>query len=73
MEYTYKIRADKITNEKNQEHIVYGADVFYRDKLIRSIPDVFLDKAKMEKFIKISNSLRLSIIHLPGVIEDALA
>ena len=73
MEYTYKIRADKITDEKNQEHVVYGTDVFYGDKLIRSIPDIFLDRAKIEKFIEISNSLHLSIIHLPDVIEDELA
>ena len=37
------------------------------------ISDVFLNKAEAEHFVELCNRLQLDIIHLPDVIEDALA
>lgn len=73
MKITYRLRTDKVCDEKGVLHIVYGIEAFAKNKhKIASVADVFFDKQKAENFIKLCNDLKLSLVHLPDVIEDVL-
>lgn len=66
----YKLRIDKVKDEQNRTHDVYGVDVFQR---VQSVPDIFTDDQSAERFVNLCNRLQLAPIHLNDVIEDALA
>ena len=72
MKNKYKVRTDIILDEDNQEHIVYGVDVYRDNHLVKSVPDVFLECDKAIKFVCLCNDLKLSEIHIMSVIEDAI-
>lgn len=65
----YILREDKLLDENGQEYISFGID--YPEERI-SIPDIFLERAKAEIFVKTCNDLDLSPIHLQDVIQDVL-
>ena len=53
---------------------VYGIEAFAGNRLrVASVADVFFDKQAAEDFIELCNELKLSLVHLPDVIEDVLA
>lgn len=70
--YTYRIRTDRIEDEENTLHTVYGIEVLENGKLLKAIPDVFTNSERAENFIALLNSEKLELIHLPDVIEDEL-
>lgn len=70
--YKYDVRKDYILDEENVKHTVYGIEVRQNDKLIKSIPNVFLDLKKAESFVVLCNSEELELVHLMDVIEDIL-
>lgn len=73
MKITYRLRTDKVRNEEGVSHIVYGIEGFARNKhKVVSVADVFFDKQKAENFIKLCSDLKLSLVHLPDVIEYIL-
>lgn len=74
MGYLYRLRSDVITDDDGVEVIVYGVDVFDRatDKVLKSIPDIFVDCVTAKAFIELCNSEKLNLVHMEDVIEDAL-
>ena len=73
MKITYRLRTDKVFDEDGVFHTVYGIEAFAKsNRKVASVADVFFDKQKAEDFIKLCNDHRLSLIHLPDVIEDVL-
>lgn len=73
MEITYRLRTDNVSDEEGVLHTVYGIDAFAPNKnRVASVADVFFDKQKAEDFIESCNVLKLSLVHLPDVIEDVL-
>lgn len=73
MKITYRLRTDKVFDEEGVLHIVYGIEAFSKSRhKVASIADIFLDKQKAADFIKLCNDHKLSLIHLPDVIEDML-
>ena len=65
----YVLRTDKVIDEENVTHTVYGVDVPSENI---SIPDIFCDLACAEKFVETCNKLELSPLHLRDVIDDIL-
>lgn len=72
MTVRYFIREDEIFDEDGVAHTVYGIDVSIGGEVIRSIPDVFTEKNKAEKLIRLCNEGELSPIHIDDVVEAAL-
>ena len=73
MKITYCLKTDKVFDEDGVLHTVYGIEAVAKNKhKVASIADVFLNKQKAENFIKLCNDHKLSLIHLPDVIEDVL-
>lgn len=65
----YLLRTDEVIDEENNTHTVYGVDVPTEHI---SIPDIFCDRARAEKFVDTCNTLDLSPIHIFDVIEDVV-
>ncbi len=73
MEIVYRMKTDTVYDEEGFLHTVYGIEALNAENLIvASVADVFFDKVKATEFIALCNDLRLSLIHLPEVIEDIL-
>lgn len=72
MKCTYRIREDEIKDEEGNLHTVYGVEAWRKNELIRSVPDVFIDKNLADYYIGLFNSLDLRLCHLDDVIEDIL-
>jgi len=73
MKITYDLRTENVYDEDGALHTVYGIEAFTNKKAkVTSIADVFFDKQKAEEFIKLCNDLKLSLVHLPDVMEDVL-
>lgn len=75
MECTYRVRTDTITDEEGRCHTVYGIDAWEEGggapRLLQSVPDIFFDRERAEALADLCNSVGLSLIHLPHVIEDS--
>ncbi len=70
-EYTYRVNESTVYNEEGTAHTVYGVDVVDdQENIIESIPDVFFDRPKAEKLVKMCNKYNLALIHLREVVED---
>ena len=68
------MRKDIIHGEDRKEYVVYGIEaISHEGKILLSFPDVFFDRKKAEHFVELCNKACLSLIHLPCIIEDALA
>ncbi len=73
MAYTYCIRKDTLHDEEMRSYIVYGIEAISSDgEILLSFSDIFFDKQRAEQFVCLCNEESLSLIHLPGVVEDAL-
>ena len=72
-EYVYQLRKDSISDEDGKPHLVYGIDILSSSgKILKSIPDIFLNEKEAKKFVTLCNSEELDIIHVYDVIEDVL-
>lgn len=72
--YTYCMRKDTIHDEERKAYTVYGIDAVNSDgEVLVSVPDVFFDRQKAERFVSLCNDGNLSLIHLADAVEDALA
>lgn len=58
--------------ENNKTHTTYGIKVYENNKVIKTIPGVFLDKTEALKFVAVCNRIQLSPVHLENFIEDNL-
>lgn len=76
MNCIYKIREDLIKDEYGNDVKVYGMDVFRlvrtEMKLVFSIPDIFIDYARIQRLVSLCNTNRVSILHIMDIIEDEL-
>ena len=71
---TYRVRKDDVRDEASKVYTVYGIEAIdSAGKTLLSYPDVFFDLQKAERLADLCNDENLSLIHFPGVIEDALA
>ncbi len=70
----YCVRKDLLYSETGVPVPVYGIDVLTQTGSVYcSIPDIFLDKARAEALAARCNAGALDPIHLPDVVQDALA
>ena len=73
MKVHYCLRMDVILREDGVLYIAYGLDAVDADgRILRSVPDVLLDRQRVMDLIDRCNALELSLIHLDDVIEDLL-
>lgn len=75
--YIYDVREDNITDEDGKARTVFGIEVIDGSsdgvKVVRSVKDVFLGREEAVRFVGLCNALKLSLIHLDDVIEDAIS
>lgn len=73
MNYTYRIRKDKIFDENNIPYTVYGIEAYdLSGRLLESISDIVFDRNEMEAFINCCNAKEISLLHLLENIEDLI-
>lgn len=73
MKVHYCLRRDVILREDGVLYIAYGLDAVDADgRILRSVPDLLLDRWRVMDLIDRCNALELSLIHLDDVIEDLL-
>ena len=73
MKVHYCLRRDVILREDGVLYIAYGLDAVDADgRILRSVPDLLLDRHRVMDLIDRCNALELSLIHLDDVIEDLL-
>ena len=73
MEYIYRTRSDVIFDEDGKKHIVYGIEAMtHQNIVITSVSDIFFNERDAQAFVELCNNKKLSLIHLPDVIEDIL-
>ena len=69
----YKLGTGYVFDEDGNAVVTYGIVVVDSDgNIFETIPDVFLDQMRAERFIHLCNAEKLELIHLPDVIEDEL-
>ncbi len=59
-------------DNNNEAYITYGIKVFESNKVIKSVPGVFLDETEAVKFVAACNKIQLNPNHLEDFIEDSL-
>ena len=71
----YQLRKDILYQQDAGDYTSYGIDVFNSQSnvLIRSIPDISLEKGLLKNLISLCNDLQLDIIHLDDVVDDFLS
>lgn len=73
MKVHYCLRRDVIRREDGVLYIAYGLDAVDSDgRILRSVPDLLIDRRRVMDLIDRCNALELSLIHLDDVIEDLL-
>jgi len=73
MEYVYRVRSDVIIDDDGKKHTVYGIDAMTcQNIIITAVSDIFFDEEDAQAFVELCNNKKLSLIHLPDVIEDIL-
>ena len=67
------MRTDIVRDEDNQKYTVYGITALDNfGNMLKTFEDIFFDKNKAQKFVKLCNEEKLELIHLQDVVEDAL-
>ena len=73
---TYRIKEEKLYWSDIGDYIAFGIDAFHMtdkmERLIETVPDVFLKREEAEDFVRLCNSSELDIIHLHEIIEDTI-
>lgn len=59
-------------DNNSEAYITYGIKVFENNKVIKTVPGVFLNETEAVKFITTCNRIQLSPVHLENFIEDNL-
>ncbi len=59
-----------MVSEDNIKYRAYGIDVFEENKLIKTVKDISLERASLERLIHKCNLLNVSLIHIDDVLED---
>ncbi len=72
MKCEYCIQKENITIEDSGMHTVYGIELWQDGKLIRTVRDVFCNKATAEHYIALFNKFELSPMHLDDIIEEII-
>lgn len=73
MKYYYSIRTDTVRDEADNVWTVYGITIADENgAVIKTIPDVFLNKAQVEEFVNLCNKLQLAPVHIMDAIDNAL-
>lgn len=71
--YKYKIRTDNLCTEENHKYTAYGITVTdCNNKLLKTIPDLFYNKSKAQKFIDGCNSGRILFDYLQYIVEEEI-
>lgn len=71
---TYRVRQDTMHDEERNAHTVYGIEAIGSGgEILESIPDVFFDRQRAERFSDLCNGEGLSLVHLTNAVEDAVA
>lgn len=73
MQHIYSLRKDELFDEYGTLYIGYGIDALnLENRIVISVPDIFLDESEAIRFADTCNALKLNIVHLYDVIEDAI-
>lgn len=74
MKHTYRLKTETIKNDVGDIFTAYGIDIYNSKKeLVKSVSDIFLDKRKAEKFVKICNDLEIPINRISDIIDYVIA
>ena len=74
MMHTYTLKTNYEMDESGQIVTVYGIEARNaKGDLLLSVPGIFCNLQKAIQFVSLCNDLKISLIHLHDVIEDALA
>lgn len=69
----YILRSDIATDEDNRDFIVYGITALNdKGETVASIPDIFFDKRRAERFVDLCNAEKVPLVHLQLVAENQL-
>ncbi len=69
----YRLTKSVRCDEEGEKYIVYGVKATgLFGRTIKAFPNVFSDRERAKKFVKLCNDQRLSLIHLGDVVEDAV-
>lgn len=73
---TYHIVEEELSNQDVGRYATYGICAYCSDssgtREIAHYSDIFLNREEVEQFVNRCNTLGLSVIHLPEVIDDIL-
>lgn len=72
MDCFFAIREDKIADECGTWHSTYGIDIVINSRVVESVPDILLDRNRMQELINTCNKLKLSPKHIMDVISDII-
>lgn len=75
MKYTYRVRADRIQDEEQEQRTVYGIEVLSEKGEVLSeytLQDLFCESDRAQELVTLCNRLELDPVHLFAVAEDAL-
>ncbi len=67
---TYTLRSDIVTDEEDNDHIVYGITAQNnKSEVVDSIPDIFFDKERAQNFVLFCNNAKISLKELTDLAE----
>lgn len=70
---TYILRSDILTDEDDNDHIVYGITAKKNnDEVLESIPDIFFDKGKAKDFVLFCRNNNIEPSKLTALAESQL-
>lgn len=69
---TYRVIEENLQNSEFGSYVAYGISVCDEDIILNYISDVFTEKERAEKLVKLCNKNGLDPIHLREVVEDTI-
>ena len=70
---TYILRSDILTDEDDNDHIVYGITAKNtNNEVLDSIPDIFFDKNRAKDFVSFCNDKNVALKDLAELAEKQL-
>ena len=73
--FIYRVIEENLQDCEFESYIAYGISVCSDDTemVLSYISDIFLEKERAEKLVKLCNESNLDPIHLREVVEDAIS
>lgn len=73
MNVKYILHSSAVIDEENNRYSVYGITAINKkEKILKTISDIFFDKDKAKDFINLCNNEKIELIHIEDIVEDQL-